>query len=115
MPTEVKQVADPLFASLSRSVKSEWKNEHVTHYKTEIRNGERHEAFIYNFIVHACGDRLESGRYHIYRGVLNFEGDLYRQLFEHSINTMISSGEYSKEWADEHLRFSVYKGIKEAG
>ena len=114
-PEEVRHISDPLFDSLSGTVKSQWTSEHIANYKAQIQAGESHEAFIYNFIIHACGDRLESGRYHVYRGVLNSEGHLYLQLFEHAITTMIEKGEYTKEWANENLRGPVLKGIKEMG
>jgi len=110
-----KHLSDPLFDTLAKTVSSQWKPEHLANYKAEISYGGKHEAFIYNFIVQVVGDRLESGNYHVYRGVLNFEGKLYQQIFEHAINTMTASGEYTKEWADESLRAPVYKGIKEVG
>lgn len=114
-PTETKPVADPLFDTLVNTVMRQWKAEHLANYKAEIARGGKHEAFIFNFVVHVCGDKLESGKHHVYRGVLNAEGRLYQQLFEHAINSMTASSEYSKEWADENLRKPVYKGIKEAG
>ncbi|MHB1216108.1 MAG: hypothetical protein ACYCY9_14100 [Thiobacillus sp.] len=114
-PSETKQIADPLFDTLANTVSSQWKSEHLANYKAEIARGGKHEAFIFNFIVQVCGDQLESGRHHVHRGILNFQGKLYQQLFEHAINTMIASSEYSKEWADENLREPVYKGIKEVG
>jgi hypothetical protein len=115
VPEAVRQISDPLFNSLFGAVKSKWTNEHIANYKAQIQAGESHEAFIYNFVVHTCGDRLESGRYHIYRGILSFEGQLCQQLFEHAITAMIEKGEYTKEWADENLRRPVLMGIKEMG
>jgi hypothetical protein len=114
-PEEVKQIADPLFLSLSTTIEKQWKTEDIKNYKSQIESGEKHEAFIFNFIIHSTANTLESGRCHVYRGVLNTQGSLYKQLFEHSIETMISKNEYTKEWADINLRASVYKGIKEAG
>lgn len=115
VPTETHMVADPLFDTLAKVVSREWKKEHLENYKTEVAAGGKPEVFIFNYIVHVCGDRLESGRYHIYRGVLNMQGKLYQQLFEYSIATMISAGEYTKEWANENLRNPVYKGVQEVG
>lgn len=115
VPPEVQMIADPLFDSLSKVVAAKWQPEHLENYKSEIAGGGKPEAFIFNYIVQVCGDRLESGRYHVYRGVLNFEGKLYQQLFEHAINTMTAAGEYSRTWADENLREPVYKGIREVG
>lgn len=114
-PEEVRHLSDPLFDSLFDAVKSKWTTEHIANYKAQIQAGESHEAFIYNFIVHSCADKLESGRCHVYRGVLNMEGRLYLQIFEHAISTMIEKGGYTKEWADENLRHPVLNGIKEVG
>lgn len=114
-PVWSKNISDPLFDSLSAAVKSQWTSEHINNYKSQIQAGESHEAFIYNFIIQSCGDILESGSYHIYRGVLSSEGKLYLQLFEHAISTTIERSEYKSEWANENLRRPVLNGIKEMG
>lgn len=114
-PEAVRQISNPMFDSLASAVKSQWTNEHIANYKAQIQTGESHEAFIYNFIVHTCGDRLESGTHHVYRGILNSEGHHYLRLFEHAIAAMIDKGEYTNEWADENLRRPVFNGIKEMG
>ncbi len=114
-PSDVQEVSDSLFDSLARAVRSKWTNEHRANYRDQIQAGESPEAFIYNFIIHACGDKLESGDYHIYLGVLNYEGDLYRQLLEHSIATMVSRGEYTKAWATKNLYNPIINGIREIG
>lgn len=115
VPDELKSLSGPLLKSLSRVVTSKWTEEHVNNYVAQVRAGETHEAFIYNYLVQTLGDMLESGHYHVYRGVLGMEGMQYKALFEHAINTMIAGGGYTKEWADENLRRVVYKGIKEMG
>lgn len=114
-PESLRHISDPIFDLLSGAVKSKWTAEHIANYKAQIQAGESHEAFMYNFVIHTCGDRLESGRYHVYRAALSPEGRLYQQLFEHAITTMIEKGEYTKEWADENLRRPVLKGIQEIG
>ena len=115
LPEEVETLGRPLLQKLAGTIKQQWKTEHEKNYAEQIRQGETHEAFIYNFIVHAVGDQLESGQHHIYRGVLGAVGITYKQLFEHAINTMVEMGGYTQEWANEHLRAAVYKGIKEMG
>ena len=115
MPDELRHLSGPLLKNLSATVRSKWTREHIDNYVAQARAGESHEAFICNFLVHAVADILESGRYHVYRGVLGIEGTQYRALFEHAISTMVARGGYTKEWADENLRKAVYKGIKEAG
>lgn len=115
VPEELRHLAAPLFAELRTTIKNKWKPEHDQNYVAEIRRGETHEAFIYNFLVHSTANRLESGRYHVYRGVLSLEGNQYKALFEHAIDTMIGRGGYTKEWADANLRSAVYNNIKNIG
>lgn len=115
VPDSLRSLASFFFDELRSAIKSEWKPEHDQNYVAEIRRGETHEAFIYNFLVHSTANRLESGRYHAYRGVLGAEGTQLKALFEYAINTMIERGGYTKEWADDNLRRAVYKSIKEVG
>lgn len=115
VPEHLVHLSTPFLDLLKKTIKTQWKQEHIDNYVEQIRTGESHEAFIYNAIVHLTADKLESGHYHIYRGVLGPEGHQYMALFEHAIDTMIASGGYTKEWADKNLRAAVYKGIKEMG
>lgn len=115
MPENVAPLGRPLLEKLAGTIKKQWTAEHEKNYAEQIRQGETHEAFIYNFIVHAVGDQLESGQHHIYRGVLGPVGITYKQLFEHAINTMVEMEGYTQEWANENLRATVYKTIKEVG
>lgn len=114
VPGELIHLSGPLLDLLLETVKK-WKQNHVDDYAAQVRGGESHEAFIYNYLVHATADKLESGHYHVYRGVLGMEGMQYKSLFEHAINTMVARGGYTKEWADKNLRETVSKGIKEIG
>lgn len=115
LPTDLAPVGEPLLKQLANTVKIQWKDDHRRNYAKQINEGEMHEAFIYNFVVHAVGNKLESGRYHAYRGVLNEEGHQYKRLFEHAIDTMIDMEGYTAEWAQANLREPVYKSIREAG
>ena len=114
VPGELIHLSGPLLDLLLETVKK-WKQNHVDDYAAQVRGGESHEAFIYNYLVHATADKLKSGHYHVYRGVLGMEGMQYKSLFEHAINTMVARGGYTKEWADKNLRETVSKGIKEIG
>ena len=115
LPEDLAPLGQPLLQKLAGTVKQQWKAEHERDYADQIRQGETHEAFIYNFLVHAVGDQLESGQHHVYRGVLSQVGIQYRSLFEHAINTMVEMNGYTQEWANENLRAAVYKGIREVG
>jgi len=115
VPAEIADLGTQILGALRRSVETKWKPSDIAAYTEQLRAGEKAEAFIYNFIVHATADRLESGHLHVYRGVLGPEGQRYKALFEHAITTMIAFGTYTEEWADTNLRRAVYKGIREMG
>ena len=114
-PEGVKPISDRMFDALSAAVKDQWTKSHIKDYEGQIAQGEMHEAFIYNYIVHTCGNALESGRLHVYRGVLNEDGRQYLELFNHAIQRMVSLGGYSAEWAEANLRAPVMKGVREMG
>lgn len=115
VPRELAHLSEPLLDLLAITIKKKWKQEHINNYAEQIHSGESHEAFIYNYLIHDVGDKLESGHYHVYRGVLGLEGMQYKSLFEHAIDTMVTRSGYTKKWADMNLRAPVYKGIKEMG
>lgn len=115
LPEHLAPLGRPLLQQLAATIKQQWKTEHEKNYVGQIRQGETHEAFIYNFLIHAVGDQLQSGQHHLYRGVLGVVGIQYKRLFEHAINTMVESDGYTQEWANENLRAQVYKAINEVG
>jgi len=114
-PENLYDVANPLFDSLANAVKTKWTLKNIEDYVGNIKDGESHEGFISNYLVHTCGDRLESGMYHVYRGLLSEEGKAYVQLLNYAIGVMVKKGEYTEVWAHENLRGPIMRGIKEAG
>ncbi len=104
-------LADQLLARLSNVIKHKWTTEHIKNYKKKIESGDTHDAFIYNYLVHSSADEMESGRHHVYRGVLAGDGNAYQAIFEY----LTERGEYTKEWADKNLREPVYSGVKTVG
>ena len=115
LPDDLLSLGKPLLEQLENIVKHKWKPEHEQNYAMQVQQGETHEAFIYNYLVHLAGDQLESGQHHVYRGVLGVLGNQYKCLFEHAIDMMIKSGYYTQDWANTNLRAPVYKGIMSAG
>lgn len=114
-PEGTRNIAVRMLDALSDAVKNQWTKEHINNYENQISQGETHEAFIYNYVVHTCGNVLESGMHHVYRGVLNNTGQQHLDLFNHAISRMVSLGGYTQEWAEANLRAPVMKGIKEMG
>jgi len=115
VPAQLQSVSDPVLSSLRSTVSSKWKDADITRYVGMAREGHSPESFVCNHLVHAMADELESGWHHVYRGVLSGEGGRYRAVFEHAIRTMVERGEYTNEWADEHLRKATYSSIKSMG
>jgi hypothetical protein len=115
LPPGLTATGQPLLSQLSVTVRNRWSKEHQDNYSQSIRSGEAHEAFIYNFLIQTIADKLESGRFHIFRGVLDDEGRTHKLLFEFAIDTMIENGEYTKQWADANIRAVVSRGIGSVG
>jgi hypothetical protein len=114
-PNSMFDVATKLLELLKNVVKRQWTQEYINNYAQSIKNGESHESFICNYIVHSCGDKLGSGRHHVYRGVLNEEGRAYLQLIQYATGIMIKKGGYTKEWAQQNLINPIMQEIKEVG
>lgn len=48
-----------------------------------------------------CGDRLESGRYHIYRGELSLEGREYLKVYRSLEDQLLKRNLATQEWLDK--------------
>ena len=55
-------------------------------------------------LLNACGDLLETGNFHIYRGVLGIHGEQILKLYKDVFQYGIASGMATKEGAEEHTR-----------
>ena len=55
-----------------------------------------------SWINNVSGDILESGQYHVYRGVLSPVGDAYLKIFDRSTELLSQVGDMSEEQAREH-------------
>jgi hypothetical protein len=100
---------------LIETIKTKWTNEHFKNYENNLNQGELHEGFIYNYLTHSVANKLESGQYHVYRGVLNLEGESLMVLLNHIIERSINLGIYNEVWAKKNLMEPILKNIKEIG
>ncbi len=55
-----------------------------------------------SWINNVSGNFLESGQYHVYRGVLNHIGKEYLKIFDKSTDMLFEVGDMSKERAEQH-------------
>ncbi len=110
-----KSIGTKMLDDLKKTIETKWNNEHIHNYEVELNSGEKHEAFIYNYLIHGCANILESGRLHVHRGVLNGQGMSYKLLIDHSIKRCVSIGIYTADWAQANLSGPIDRNIKQVG
>lgn len=83
---------------------------------TDARNGLTPRRQIYTSIGNIAGDLLESGRYHMYRGVLNplGPGGDFLRLYNFALDNLVQSGAIDEEFAKEQ-RTGLQENIKNVG
>jgi hypothetical protein len=64
-----------------------------------IRNGTNPRVWVLSSFVNLAGDSLESGVFHLYRGVLNDEGKEYLKSFNYLIDELVVLREIDQETA----------------
>lgn len=67
-----------------------------------------------SWINNVSGDFLESGQYHVYRGVLSPVGNAYLKIFDRSTGLLSQVGDMSEEEAKEHKQ-NIRNRIQEVG
>ncbi|MBT6048894.1 MAG: hypothetical protein HOG49_19020 [Candidatus Scalindua sp.] len=79
-----------------------------------IRKEQPPRHYVYSMIANASGDWLESGDYHMYRGVLNPMGEGMLKLFDTTVDELVLIGACDKEFAKEQKK-GVRANIKKVG
>ena len=92
----------------------------LAHSKEFVENlnkdGRSVRKHVYSMIANTAGDLVESGQYHLYRGVLNPMGpgqDLLR-VFDSAMEELVRLGDESEEFLKEQKK-SVRKNIQKVG
>lgn len=70
--------------------------------------------WVYSIIANISGDLLESGTYHIYRGLLMEEGEDLLKIFDEATEELVRIGSIEKGWA-ENQRRQLRENIKTVG
>lgn len=81
-----------------------------------VRKGRSVRKYVYSMIANVSGDMVESGYYHIYRGVLNPMGpgeDLLR-IFDSAMDELVELGDTDKGNAEEQKE-AIRKNMKNMG
>jgi len=81
---------------------------------SQVKDGASARQLIYFSIANIAGEYVESGYYHIYRGVLNPLGDDLLSLFDLAVDRLLEDGAVSKKEAKEQ-KAGIRKNIKCVG
>lgn len=80
-------------------------NDNKKKYENSIKNGTNHREWLLSVIANISGDYLETGKYHIWRGILNDgAGKSLKLLFNYSIEQLYKEGFISEEIAEQQKR-----------
>ena len=60
-------------------------------------------------IMNRSANEMESGKHHVYRGVLGTKGGWFKSVFERSIELLVDMDVCTATWADENYRKPVYE------
>jgi hypothetical protein len=81
-----------------------------------VGKGRSVRKYVYSMIANTSGDMVESGQYHIYRGILNPMGpgeDLLK-IFDSAMDELVRLGDTDKENAEEQKK-AVRKNMQNMG
>lgn len=81
-----------------------------------IKNGTSPIEWVYSIVSNISGDYVESGQYHLYRGILNpmGPGEKLLKLFDDSTDKLVEIGAIEESYAKEQKR-GVRDNIKTVG
>lgn len=125
-PTEVRAALDLLHEAESRlgceafgSIRGEIEKAILGHprkFAAFVRRGAPLREWIYSMIANVAGNHVESGRYHLYRGILNPLGsgqDLLR-LFDRALDELVIMAAITGNHA-ESQKAAIRENIKAVG
>jgi hypothetical protein len=91
-------------------------NRHASELKNIIANGTPPRQWAYSAIANVAGDLLESGQFHLYRGVLNPVGhgqDLLK-LYDTALDELVKMGAMSSSSTDTEKK-ALRNNLKSIG
>jgi len=103
----------PAFEKVQRCVKLAIQ-ENISDVVRIIREEQPPRHYVYSMIANVSGDWLESGEYHMYRGVLNPMGEGMLKLFDTTVDELVLIGACDKKFAKEQKK-GVRANIKTVG
>ncbi len=87
-----------------------------TQFKNAIRESKSLNQYVYTIITNIAGNEVESGRHHLYRGVLNplGLGKEYLHIYKSCLNELVNLNAVNKNQAEEELN-ALLENIKTVG
>lgn len=79
-----------------------------------VKQGVSPRVQVYNAITNLAGDLVESGHYHVYRGVLDTVGEELLRLFDLATDELVQLGTIDAKFAKKQ-KAELRKSIKSVG
>jgi hypothetical protein len=79
-----------------------------------VKQGVSPRVQVYNAMSNLVGDMVESGHYHVYRGVLNSDGENLLQLFDFATDSLVAAGSIDSIYANKQ-KAELRKNIQDVG
>lgn|GEM_PF-1368539 len=91
-------------------------NENTKQFLEVVGKGRSVRKYVYSMIANISGDMVESGQYHIYRGVLNpiGPGQNLLNIFDSAMDELVNLGDTDKENAEAQKK-AIRENIKGVG
>lgn len=91
-------------------------NEDTKQFLEVVGNGRSVQKYVYSMIANISGDMVESGQYHLYRGVINPMGPAQNLLniFDSAMDELVELGDTDKENAETQKK-AIRENIKSVG
>jgi hypothetical protein len=83
-------------------------------FLASVRTGGSVRQHVYSYIANEAGDEVESGRSHIYRGVLTSTGEDYVNVFDAAIDELVKMEAMDKAFGEEQ-KDRLREGIEAVG
>lgn len=99
-----------------RSVIEKSMEKYPESYIKLLKSGKSPREVVLTFVSNISGDFVESGRFHIYRGVLNdlSEGPDLLKLFDYSTDELQQIGAFTEDYANKQ-KLELRECIKQVG
>ncbi|MDZ7795212.1 MAG: hypothetical protein U5P10_16440 [Spirochaetia bacterium] len=115
--SELSGVAHSYTKNLIQELKQEImlsEESYNTYKNSASETGWNVDTVAYMAVVSNCANELESGRCHVYRGVLDNEGQELRKLLAYLLNKVNLLGAKDRQWTENYLK-TVDNNIKNVG